>query len=264
MGGHDRQRRTSDRESPLTPHIARLAEDGASFERSYCPFPLCTPSRASLFSGNFPCHTRVVRNETRRETVPPELPRLGRLLRDSGYETGYFGKDHSCGVAPDGFEDGGSIEYDGPGYLNCGNLFDPVFTRDCVEFIQRPREKPFAVVLSLINPHDFCRIPPNIPFVGATAAAALAACVLPLQGQALLVLDDPDYEGDFASITLSNKDAGFDFNDSIAFYTIPTCPGMRVGSGSTFIRLTTRTTRSGCRRSRRMIRMIFPVPPRIR
>ncbi len=36
-----------------TPHIDRLAADGVRFENSFCPFPVCTPSRYSLLSGRY-------------------------------------------------------------------------------------------------------------------------------------------------------------------------------------------------------------------
>ncbi|MCB1991864.1 MAG: sulfatase-like hydrolase/transferase, partial [Geminicoccaceae bacterium] len=42
----------------ITPHLTALAEPGLLFENAYCNSPLCTPSRASMFSG-----TRTTTNE---------------------------------------------------------------------------------------------------------------------------------------------------------------------------------------------------------
>jgi len=156
--------RQNDPGKPQTPHIARLAREGTSFGQAYCPFPVCTPARAAMFSGNMPSHTRVINNHNHdADRVPADLPRLGRIFRDAGYDTGYFGKNHSAGVAADGFAETGQYVYDGPGYLACGHMWDPLFTRDAVEFVSRDRSNPFFCTLSLINPHDICRIPKGVP-----------------------------------------------------------------------------------------------------
>ena len=49
MGGHAQS---------LTPNIARLAKSGASFRRAYTNAPMCGPSRASMFTGVYPHHSR--------------------------------------------------------------------------------------------------------------------------------------------------------------------------------------------------------------
>ncbi|TWT35264.1 Arylsulfatase precursor [Posidoniimonas corsicana] len=102
-----------------TPHIQRLAERGMTFSRYYSSSPLCSPTRASIMTGQSParhgitspcCHLPAVRlhaAETRtappnqRTTVPASASRLGKqydtlaeVLRDNGYQTGHFGKWH--------------------------------------------------------------------------------------------------------------------------------------------------------------------------
>jgi len=157
--------------APLTPAISRLAAEGTGFGRAYCPYPVCTPARAAMFTGNMPSHTNVIRNHNKdADRVPADLPFMGEIFRDAGYETGYFGKDHSALVACRGFDETGQYLYDGPGYLACGNLWDPLFTRDALSFIERERDKPFFCSLSLINPHDICRIPKGVPREDTTVA----------------------------------------------------------------------------------------------
>jgi len=102
-----------------TPNIARLAERGMTFTRAYSSSPLCSPTRASILTGQSParlgitspnCHTPKIvlkASETasgpphRFSTIPDSVSRLdtsyytlAEMLRDHGYATGHFGKWH--------------------------------------------------------------------------------------------------------------------------------------------------------------------------
>ncbi len=69
-----------------TPNLDRLAARGVRFERAYCPFPLCGPSRNSMLTGLHPNATGIIANgQVFRQTIPghPSLPELFR--RHGGY-----------------------------------------------------------------------------------------------------------------------------------------------------------------------------------
>ena len=74
-----------------TPNIDGLAHEGVLFENSFCPHPVCTPSRYSLLTGLY-IHQHL--GLTNRSTLPPGLPSLPRLLKEAGYSTTAVGKMH--------------------------------------------------------------------------------------------------------------------------------------------------------------------------
>ena len=74
-----------------TPHIDRLATEGALFKNHFCTTSLCSPSRASILGGLY-AHTHgVVNNFT---DYPRDLPTFPRTLQAEGYATAYIGKWH--------------------------------------------------------------------------------------------------------------------------------------------------------------------------
>lgn len=77
-----------------TPNIDRLAETGVELDQHYV-CPLCTPTRASLLTGRHPGrfgrHATIPSN---KPVLPDGYYTLARMFRDTGYETGLFGKWH--------------------------------------------------------------------------------------------------------------------------------------------------------------------------
>ncbi len=74
-----------------TPHLDRLAAEGVCLERAYCANPVCTPARASIFTGRYPSRHgawNVGMN------VPEEELMISHRLADVGYRTHYIGKAH--------------------------------------------------------------------------------------------------------------------------------------------------------------------------
>ncbi|MBA2276127.1 MAG: sulfatase-like hydrolase/transferase [Chloroflexia bacterium] len=78
-----------------TPHLDRLAAEGAFVERAFVPVPLCIPSRAALFTGRYPSRSGLGPNSG--FPLPVDAPNVASTLRAAGYRTILVGKDHLFG-----------------------------------------------------------------------------------------------------------------------------------------------------------------------
>ncbi|HIC89000.1 MAG TPA: DUF4976 domain-containing protein [Anaerolineae bacterium] len=93
------QGHTVDPDSPCqTPTLDRLASRGTRFSRCYAPNPICSPTRASLFTGVLPHSHGMVdcthTVEPYRARLKSDLPFWPRRLHAAGYNVGYLGKWH--------------------------------------------------------------------------------------------------------------------------------------------------------------------------
>ncbi len=151
-----------------TPNIDRIAAEGARFANMFVTTSLCSPSRASLLSGLYASTHRIVNNFT---DYPADLAGYPRRLQEEGYETGYIGKWH---MGEDTDEKRPGFDY-WMSHKGQGTYFDTTFnvngdrkllkgyytevvTDHAVEWIKRPREKPFLLMLGHKAPHS-----PNTP-----------------------------------------------------------------------------------------------------
>lgn len=75
-----------------TPNIDRLAGQGVRFDRAYCQYPLCNPSRASMLTGRYPVSLELYGNRDNFAAWYPDLVSLPKWFKQHGYLTARFGK----------------------------------------------------------------------------------------------------------------------------------------------------------------------------
>ncbi len=74
-----------------TPNLDRLASEGMMFSRAYCPNPTCTPTRASIITGQYPSQHGAWSLGTK---LPDDAHTVGDDLQAAGYHTALVGKAH--------------------------------------------------------------------------------------------------------------------------------------------------------------------------
>ena len=74
-----------------TPNMDRMAREGAHIRNAFVSTSLCSPSRASILTGQYAHRHKVVDNQSR---VPEELTFFPQYLQRAGYQTGFIGKWH--------------------------------------------------------------------------------------------------------------------------------------------------------------------------
>jgi len=139
-----------------TPHIDRLAHEGAMFENAFHPTPLCSPNRASILTGQYASRHGIIDN-VGRDVASHRLDNYHIALQALGYETAHVGKWHMGNdssprpgydhwvsfkgqgklVDPILWENGGEHQVDG--YMT------DILNARAVEFVKGKRTQPFAL-----------------------------------------------------------------------------------------------------------------------
>jgi arylsulfatase A-like enzyme len=170
-----------------TPNLDRLATSGVRFTDWYANGPVCSPSRASLLTGNYPAHAGVrsiLAGHRKATGIPADMPTLATILKDVGYHTALLGKWH-LGTLPEsrpeakGFDHwfgflAGCIDYyshilywgsnhdpvhdlweDGKECYDNGRYFTEMISERAVEYVreQSRAKQPFFLYLAYNAPH---------------------------------------------------------------------------------------------------------------
>ncbi len=136
-----------------TPHLDALAAQGVYFTKSYCSYPLCSPSRGSLHAGRFPHEIGVDHNNM---SIKPDIKISGQVFQEAGYDTGYAGKWHLPAVYPTEGVPGFTALNNTTRQKKLAHDVDDATMQVAIDFIKQKRDKPFYLVVSFINPHDIC------------------------------------------------------------------------------------------------------------
>ncbi len=140
-----------------SPNMDRLASTGVVMENAYTPLPVCSPGRASFFTGRFPSQHGI---HDYLSKAADELPwlndevLLSELLRDAGYTTGFSGKWH-CGGGRNQPQPGFDFWKNKGGRGLTKPEISQVIMDQSLEFLQtRDRSKPFFLFMSDIATHS--------------------------------------------------------------------------------------------------------------
>ena len=158
-----------------TPSIDSLAAAGVRFERAYCQFPLCNPSRTSLLTGRHPNTTGVFENTTYFRTAHPEWVSLPQHFQTNGYVTARTGKIFHGGIDDtDCWTIGGEMRRDPAtrprqNPANSDRIVvlegdgeshgDYKTATRAIELLDEFKEKPFFLAVGFTKPHS----PPTAP-----------------------------------------------------------------------------------------------------
>jgi arylsulfatase A-like enzyme len=131
-----------------TPAMDSLAASGVRFAQTICPYPVCSPSRGSIFTSRMAHETGVRVNG---KAIAAGIPTMGDIFRSAGYKTVYGGKWHlpKAFDGMTGFEKliGGSGQ---------GKDMDAPLASACAKWLRAAPAEPFLMVASFMNPHDIC------------------------------------------------------------------------------------------------------------
>lgn len=168
-----------------------LQDNGLTFSNSFTNTSMCSVSRSTFFTSKYPAQHQAdlllsdVDNPVLDSQVQlnPDLPNLGNLLSSQGYDVAFFGKYHLSKTIT---LNNGETLYQNPGDYgfkawqgpdagqdtkpeNAGlgpNRNDPRFIREATSWLDQRldsgKKKPYAMVVSLVNPHDVLAYPDSM------------------------------------------------------------------------------------------------------
>ena len=163
------------------PNLSKLAEEGMRFNNAYAACPVCSPTRASIQSGQYPArvgitdfirgHWRPYEEVTvptnRTQYLPTEIETIAEKLKEAGYSTAYFGKWHlgwdDYEPLKQGYDE--QAAYSGGGFYNYaeyiipprefpeGQILSEALTDLGIDFIESNQDNPFFLFLAHYDVH---------------------------------------------------------------------------------------------------------------
>ena len=211
-----------------TPNVDAMARRGVSFDCALTPYPVCTPARATMWTGVLPHAHGVTHNRYGIDDVIGYESKVKRTifepLREAGYTAAYFGKWHlgesNAGRFDiwEGFNSRGGHWEEGRQSFQGGTFKPETQTRHMIDFLRSPRAKqaPFVAIQSFYPPHNPFTAPTEcyapyrgkgVPFAGYYAAVtALDDCV----GRITAALEAEGLADDTLVIFVSDHGETFD------------------------------------------------------
>ena len=139
-----------------TPHVDRIAREGAIFERAFHTTPICSPNRASVLTGQYASRHGIIDNVA-RDAASHRLPNYHLELKRRGYETAHIGKWHmgNSGEPRPGYDHW--VSFDGHGRLNDPKLnvqgsyvqhtgyITDIMNAMAVEYVSRRHDQPWSL-----------------------------------------------------------------------------------------------------------------------
>lgn len=163
-----------------SPHIDSLAKAGIRFDRAYCQYPLCNPTRTSMLNGRHPTTTGVLDNNTWFGAAHPNFVSLPKYFKNNGFASLRAGKIFhgsiddadawTAGGEPRAFEGARKkstppanraqqsdrrVVLDGDGESH--NDFKAA--ERAIEYLRECKDKPFFLACGFTKPHS----PPSAP-----------------------------------------------------------------------------------------------------
>lgn len=171
-----------------TPNLDKLASQGIKFTNAYAAAPVCSPTRASLMTGQFPARvgiTDFLAPNSGRLLEPAKYVTINEALAPAGYHSGLVGKWHldtdfeknTGGPRQHGFNEVIGTETK---YIADGDYFFPYDkistfstgseneyltdrqSEEAVSFIRRNKQKPFYLYLSYYSVHTTLEAPKDL------------------------------------------------------------------------------------------------------
>lgn len=127
-----------------TPRLQQLAEEGVLFRQAFCANPTCSPSRASLLTGQYPHSNGMLGLAHRGFALNDYRHHILHTLRQAGYVSALAGMQH---IAPSAISPTESIGYDH--YLGDSS----VAHERAVEFLTNRPRQPFFLSVGFFETH---------------------------------------------------------------------------------------------------------------